>query len=69
MKKMKPSDYPQFYCRIVKDDKEEIEKLLEEILNYRISVISEDSRLPKRNELIVEALKGGLRNIKNKEVK
>lgn len=66
-KKLKtPSDYPQFYCRISKNDLIEIESSIVSILNRRKKSTKKGERQPKRNEIIVEALKRGLAEIKEK---
>lgn len=61
--KKQPKDYPQFYCRMNSTDKEEIEDLIEEIREYELENHQENELLPKRNDIIVRALKRGLKRI------
>lgn len=69
-KRKKPADYPQFYFRISKEDKEEIEGLLNEILSIEASLRDDRELKPKRNDLITRSLKRGLKlllsNYKNR---
>lgn len=58
-----PADYPQFYCRMNKKDVEEIESMIVSILNKRKKKLKKNERQPKRNEIIAEALKRGLKII------
>jgi hypothetical protein len=63
-KKLKtPSDYPQFYCRMKTDEMDEIESAIVSILNKRKRKAKKGERQPKRNEIIVEAIKRGLKQI------
>lgn len=62
LKKLKTSaDYDQFYFRIDKDSKEEIEFLLQEILNFKNS--KEGFKKIKRNEVLVQTLLVNLRKL------
>jgi hypothetical protein len=58
-----PADYPQFYCRMNKEDIEQIEAMIVSILNRRKRKLKKNERQPKRNEIIAEALKRGLNQI------
>lgn len=57
------ADYPQFYCRMNKEDMEQIEAMIVSILNRRKRKLKKNQRQPKRNEIIAEALKRGLKDI------
>lgn len=59
----KPSDYPQFYCRMKSEDKESIDLLLDEILLLAEKVDSKSMKKLKRNFVIQKALKIGLKSI------
>lgn len=62
----KPSDYPQFYCRMEAEDKEEIEEILENILSMSVKLRKSDTKKLKRNYIIQRALKGGLKAIEKR---
>jgi hypothetical protein len=62
----KPSDYPQFYCRMSEEDKEEIEELIESILTMAEELQKPDEYKLKRNQLVQHALKGGLKVIEKR---
>ncbi|MEQ1722281.1 MAG: hypothetical protein ABL930_03840 [Pseudobdellovibrio sp.] len=67
-KKLKtPSDYPQFYCRMSKNDMDDIESSIVSILNKRKRKVKKGELQPKRNEIIVEAIKFGLEKLSNGE--
>lgn len=59
----KPSDYPQFYCRMTPEDKEEIDLLIKAVCSKRLENMKDDELKPKRNELIIEVLKSGLKRM------
>lgn len=61
-----PTDYPPIYFRVSKEEKVEIEALVNEILKHRLREHVAGTRLPRRNKLIVEALTLGLEQIKRK---
>lgn len=62
LKKLKTSaDYDQFYFRIDKDSKEEIEFLLHEILNFKNS--KDGFKKIKRNEILIQTLLVNLRKL------
>lgn len=67
-KKKQPSDYGQFYFRIPKDEQELIEDEIQELLAVLKARTSENDLVPKRNELILRALRRGLKII-SKEIK
>ena len=63
-KKLKtPADYPQFYCRMTKVDQTQIETMISSIQDKVGKRLKKDERIPKRNEIIAEALKLGLEAI------
>lgn len=66
----KPSDYPQFYCRMKSEDKDEIESLIENIIlmSEEIKEIKGevDSLKLKRNYLIQRSLLAGLKAFEKK---
>ena len=62
----KPSDYPQFYCRMSQEDKMEIEEMLTNIATIENKIRLPNNRTRKRNEFITKALKLGLRSIERK---
>lgn len=57
------SDYPQFYCRMSSEDLSEIESAIVSILNKRKRKAKKGERKPKRNEIIAEAIKRGLKQL------
>lgn len=64
MKRLKkPSDYGQFFFRISKEEKDELEARIQTILDIQQSLVSEDELLPKRNHLILKAIHLGLSKI------
>ena len=69
MKKKQPSDYPQFYCRMKQEDKDEIEAIIDRIVTHKKKKVAENEILPKRNDYIVKALKIGLKDLAKKELK
>lgn len=58
--KMKPSDYSQFSFRIDEEAKDELNQKLDEILKIQKKNKKEDEYSPKKNALILEALRRGL---------
>lgn len=58
--KMKPSDYAQFSFRISYNEKIELMNRLEVILDALKENQKEDDYVPKKNALILRALKKGL---------
>lgn len=62
----KPSEYPQIYFRASEEQKEEIDKLVEQILKLQLEERAKDEKLPRRNKLMVEAILIGLEQIKRK---
>lgn len=66
-KKLKtPSDYPQFYCRMNEEDKEEIEQLLGRIIELHESLKKPGQLKMRRNDFITQALKVGLKGYERK---
>lgn len=63
--KKSPADYPQFLIRLSKEDKEQIEAQIEELLDVLNSNIGPRQRKFKKGEIAVEALKRGLVELKS----
>ena len=68
-KKKKPVNYPQFYFRVSEENKKVIDELIDQILKSKLKSHDEESKLPKRNAIIVEALILGLDSYKKKTLK
>lgn len=64
--KKKPSDYGQFYFRVDKEVQSEVEAEIQAVLELAKLGHKEDELLPKRNDLILEALKIGLKKLSKK---
>lgn len=67
-KKKTSADYGQFYFRITEENKIEIEDKIQSILILLEVVRDNDELQPKRNDLILRALKRGL-NVIERELK
>lgn len=66
--KKKSNDYPQFYCRMVEEDKSEIESMAQRITDLAVKKWIKEGKnqtelKPKRNEFIADALKIGLKQL------
>lgn len=59
----KPSDYQQFSFRINEDDKIELNNRLDQLLAILKNNTKEGDYLPKKNGLILRAIKRGLTQI------
>ena len=68
-KKLKtPSDYQQFSFRISEEDKEELTKRLDRILILQKKNQNPGDYTPKKNTLLIRALKRGLSQIEKEEL-
>jgi hypothetical protein len=63
-KKAKPSDYPIFAFRISEEEKGRLNDEIERVVDHLNKSLSEDDRIWRKNEVIVEALKRGLAILK-----
>ena len=59
----KPSEYPQFSFRISEDDKLKLTVKLDEVLERLKENSKEGERIPKKNALILRAIRRGLSQI------
>lgn len=62
-------DYGQFYFRIDESEKEDLETELLEVLDYLQKKTNPNELKPKRNDLILRALRRGLKIIKRETLK
>ena len=58
--KKRPEDYPQFAFRIAADEKKKLMAKLDRMLRARKAATVPGDFLPKKNEIIVEALQLGI---------
>jgi hypothetical protein len=68
-KKKTPADYPQLAFRIAEDDKQNINRLAEEILVVSNNGLATDSPKFRKNDVLVDALYLGLITLRNKRMK
>ncbi len=67
--KRTPSDYPQFAFRISADEKKAVMKKVESVLEARLQLIGEDDFVPRKNDIIVEALLIGLETLEQRRTR
>ena len=68
-RKKTPKDYPLFSFRLSQADKEEISDGIDELVALRNHSRSEDLKMVRRNDVIVESLKEGLQLLNRKWAK
>jgi hypothetical protein len=62
-KKKTSADYGQFYFRVIKEEQAQIESEIQSVLDALKAKAGNHDLLPKRNELILRALRRGLKAI------
>ena len=67
-RKKAPGDYPQFSFRVSPDDKEELMDKANDLYQKFNSSLKDDQRVYKKNEILIAALKIGLKQIKKADI-
>lgn len=63
-KKTQPSDYPIFAFRVSNEEKDVLSVEIENVVKLLNKRVSEDEKVWRKNDVIVEALKRGLAQLK-----
>ncbi|MGZ3781531.1 MAG: hypothetical protein ACXVCY_12840 [Pseudobdellovibrionaceae bacterium] len=63
-KKTRPSDYPIFAFRVSDEEKDNLNSEIEYVADLLNKRLSEDEKVWRKNDVIVEALKRGLAQLK-----
>ncbi|MCB9062527.1 MAG: hypothetical protein H6622_13475 [Halobacteriovoraceae bacterium] len=64
-----PSDYPQFAFRLSATAKEKLTEMINEVTDYCNKDLGPGEYMFRKNEIIIEALERGLKDIKKKPMK
>lgn len=65
-KRKTSASYGQIYFRVEKEEQVLVETEIQEVLELFKQKLKEDELLPKRNELVLEALRIGLKTLAKK---
>ncbi len=65
----RPSDYPQFAFRLTAETKERLSALVDEVTDIYNKSVSAGEYLYRKNDIIIEALEMGLKQMKKNPIK
>ena len=66
-KKKGPNDYPLMAFRVSDEEKEELSALIDQIVDSRNANLKDDEFKVRKNDVFVEGLRAGLRQLKKKQ--
>lgn len=65
----KPSDYPQFAFRVTAEKKDRLSEMINEVTELFNKNVSPGEYLYRKNDIIIEALEIGLKQMKKHQMK
>jgi len=67
-KKTQPSDYPIFAFRVSDEEKADLNAEIEHVANLLNKRLADDEKVWRKNDVIVEAIKRGLAQLKKNAI-